>query len=520
MTTQRRPLMLVVNDDPGARYMISRILRTADWDCEEAKTAFEALSKVEELMPDVVILDVKLPDLLGYEVCKRIKDGEKTRGISVLQTSATFVTPEGKARGLDSGADAYLTQPFEAIELVAMVRSLLRLKRTEAEARRHAALLVEADKRKDEFLAMLGHELRNPLSAILTASALIDRGEMNASEARRFNQTIHRQAQNLARLVDDLLDVSRITQGKIHLALDVVDLRSVVDAVLKSHRSEADKRHHRLHVSLGERPMFVKADVTRLEQIIGNLFSNALKYTANGGHIHVTLGERASETGPNVVFRMRDTGIGIAKENLGSIWDLFVQVDSTLARTESGLGIGLTMVRRLVEMHGGKVEVHSEGTGKGTEFSFELPLLADAKTPAVQREAAATGGPFRILLVDDNVDSCELYQFAFQEHGHEVTCAHDGQEGIDRALAQPFDLAVVDIGLPTIDGYQVASTLRQQLGDACPYLIALTGYGRPEDKARALASGFDMHLVKPIDVATVETMFKRLGRDRANKRAS
>ena len=448
------PLLLVVNDVESARYLITRIVRSVGWRYIEADNGIDALRLAREQQPDLAILDVKLPDLLGYEVCRRLKDDPITSGIAVIQTSATFVTSEGKARGLESGADAYLTQPFESIELIAMVRSLLRLRKTENELRERASTLAEADRRKDEFLAMLAHEIRNPLSAILVATNLMERPDADLAMMKRVGTTIGRQARHLGRLVDDLLDVSRITRGKIQLTRKKLDLRGLVSNVVETQRTMLDKRQHQLTVTLPQEPVWVDADPTRVEQVLVNLVGNAAKYTASGGRIHVSLGMRdRGEDGIVAVFRIRDSGVGIAKENIASVWDLFFQADSSLARTQSGLGIGLTMVRRLVEMHGGSVGVTSDGVSMGSEFYFDLPLV---EPPSNQASIAAPSGapqPLRLLLIDDNVDSCELYSFAFEQAGHDVTTAHDGEEGLALLLKGDYDAAIVDIGLPGIDGY-------------------------------------------------------------------
>ena len=509
------PLILCVNDVESARYLITRIVRSVGWRVIEASNGIDALRMAREQMPDLAVLDVKLPDLLGYEVCRRLKDDEATSGIAVIQTSATFVTSEGKARGLDSGADAYLTQPFESIELIAMVRSLLRLRRTETELRERASTLAENDRRKDEFLAMLAHELRNPLSAILVASNLMERDDADLELMKRVGKTIGRQARHLGHLVDDLLDVSRITRGKIQLTRKRLDLRALVANVLDGQKNSLDKRQHHLTTHLPPDSVWVDADETRLEQVLGNLIGNAAKYTAAGGRIQVSLGVRGVAEAPDrAVVRIRDTGVGIAKEDIHSVWDLFYQVDSSLARQQSGLGIGLTMVRRLVEMHGGTVGVSSDGVDHGTDFWFELPLVDPPPELRLAPSTDLAPRPLRLLLVDDNLDSCELYAYAFEQMGHDVVSANDGEEGLRLLLTGDFDAAVVDIGLPGLDGYEVARRVRSELGKEGPFLIALTGYGRPEDKARALEAGFDRHCVKPIDVVEVSRLLPKHGKNR------
>jgi CheY-like chemotaxis protein len=383
-----------------------------------------------------------------------------------------------------------------------------------AEAR--ATALAAADRQKDEFLAMLAHELRNPLSAILVATNLLERPEVTRDQITRFAGTIARQARHLGRLVDDLLDVSRITRDRIQLTKKPFDLKQMVENVLEASAPMVERRHHRLGLDLPDGPVFVEADSTRVEQVISNLLANALKYTEGGGRIAVSLQIEGTNGSRRAVFRMRDSGVGIAKEHLDSVWDLFYQVDQSLARTQSGLGVGLTLVRRLIEMHGGKVGVTSEGPGEGAEFWFDLPTVEEPErmsvVPQFPRKASRA---LRILIVDDNADSCDLYRLAFEQDGHHVDAAFDGQEGIDKALSAPYDIAVVDIGLPLLNGYEVAARLHQKLGPSCPFLIALTGYGGPEDKARAMAAGFAVHCVKPLDVREVTRLFEGAAKARA-----
>ena len=508
---ERGPLIVVVNDTPSARYLLSRILRAAGWRVEEAETGLDGLRMVRDLSPDVVVLDVKLPDVLGYEICRRIKSDPATANTTVIQTSATFVTSEGKARGLDSGADAYLAQPFESVELIALVKSLLRLRRSETQALQRAEALGVADKRKDEFLAMLAHELRNPLSAVLVASSLLEEGG-TAEELSAIGRTIRRQTRHLARLVDDLLDVARVTSGKIQINTRAIDLGQLVDHVVTSQRATLAKQGLEIELSLPNEELFVEADATRIEQVVLNLLSNAAKYSEKGGRVEVALQVGAGDE-PLVRLSVRDHGVGLAAESVPALWDLFFQVDGSLARSKSGLGIGLTMVKRIVEMHGGEVGAASEGLGKGAEFWFELPRVA-ARTvdPESDTRGRSQKRKLDILLVDDNVDSCELCAIAFRRAGHTATTAHDGQDGLDAAHAGTFDIAVVDIGLPTVDGYEVARRLRSELGARCPYLIALTGYGRVEDRARALEAGFDEHLVKPVDIDRIIQLLSEVRR--------
>jgi signal transduction histidine kinase/CheY-like chemotaxis protein len=355
------------------------------------------------------------------------------------------------------------------------------------------------DDGKDEFLAMLAHELRNPLSAILTATTLLDAYALPPGAAR-LSVTIGRQTRHLARIVDDLLDVARVKRGKIQLRTEPVDLAALVERFLAG--AFELTQHHRITVSISDAPLWVAGDSIRLEQVLSNLVGNAVKYTRVGGAITISVGRGPGGEPGSVVLVVRDSGVGISREHLGSVFDVFFQVDSTLARSQSGLGLGLTIVKRLVEMHGGTIRADSAGLGAGTELRVELPRIEAAQPDVAAAPAAAPPGASRIsvLLVDDNVDSCELVGLYFERQGHQVTCANDGQEGLERALDDRFDVAVVDIGLPTIDGYEVARRIRAARKESAPVLLALTGYGRSEDRRRALDAGFDAHIVKPVDI--------------------
>lgn len=506
-------VILNVNDSASNRYYVSRVLRAAGWQVIEATTGAEGLERARSDRPDLVVLDIKLPDMSGLDVCRQLKHDPKTANILVIQTSATFVTSEGKARGLESGADQYLTQPFESIELVAMVRGLLRMHEKEAEAQAKADALTEADKRKDEFLAMLAHELRNPLSAIMTAHTLLEQQKLPSS-GTRLAATIGRQTRHLARLVDDLLDVSRITRGKIQLRNEPFDLGALVERFVAG-EGAATTKDHEITIEIDSDPMWIEGDVTRIEQVMANLLSNAVKYSSAESRIEVSLAPETRGEARIAVLRVRDNGVGIAPEDISSIFDLFFQVDPTLARSQAGLGIGLTMVKRLIEMHGGRVAVSSGGSGLGSEFRIELPLVAPRRAAPSVEESAAAVAPLRVLLVDDNEDSCELLALAFENDGHEVMTAHDGGAGLAIALQDRFDVAVVDIGLPIVDGYEVARRIRAGQNGHTPVLLALTGYGRNEDRTRALEAGFDAHLVKPVDLGELHRTVAKLVKKRS-----
>ncbi len=376
-------------------------------------------------------------------------------------------------------------------------------RRLEDDLRRHAEQLADADRRKDEFLAMLAHELRNPLAPLGTSLELL--GSAGAGR-ERFLDMAKRQVKHLVRLVDDLLDVSRITRGKITLRKEPVLLADVVARAVELARPLVDARGHALTVSLPPEPVRVEADAVRLTQVFANLLGNAAKYTPPRGSIWLT----AECVGDEVAVRVRDTGVGLPPELLPHIFDLFVQGDASLDRTRGGLGIGLTLVRALVELHGGRVEARSAGLEKGSEFVAWLPALP-GRLPelAAAPSAGAAGtasGRLNILLVEDHQDTAESLAAMLEGWGHGVQVAFDGLSALRAAAALAPDVVLSDLGLPGMDGYELARQLRQQPGFGRVLLVALSGYGREEDKRRALEAGFDHHLVKPPDMDVLQDL--------------
>ena len=499
-------LVLNVNDHPGVRYLITRMLDRAGFTVIEATDGEGALRLIQERQPRLVVLDIKLPDISGLEVCRRIKADAQLVGVKVLHTSAVFVAPEAKVQSLNSGADGYLSHPFEQEELVATARSLLRLVEAEKKLRDTAEELQAANRRIHEFLAMLGHELRNPLSAIATSLPLLEREGARPDAALHARQVIRRQTDNLRRMVDDLLDAARVTQGKIEPRREPVDLVALLTRVGDNfRRGIVSERRQELVVRMPDVPVRVTGDPLRLEQVFNNLVDNASKYTPNQGHIEVTL---ARTPGGMARVCVHDDGVGIAPHALPTIFKLFSQADVPLARSRGGLGIGLTLVRSLVEMHGGTVQASSPGEGEGCLFEVELPLSVD-EAPAVSVRAtpAADGAARRrIVVVEDNVDAQQMLKSLLELWGHEVRVASDGEAGLRAIREERPDIALVDIGLPLLDGYEVARQLRDPVLRAEMRLVALTGYGSPEQRSRALDAGFDLHLVKPVETDTLRSL--------------
>jgi signal transduction histidine kinase/CheY-like chemotaxis protein len=362
----------------------------------------------------------------------------------------------------------------------------------------------EAVRRRDEFLAMLAHELRNPLAPILNAACLMRLHGLPNAELERACAIIERQGQHLARLLDDLLDLSRVTHGKIELRKQVLDLRAVLAEAIQSSRSAIEGRRHHLTTTLPEDPLYVEVDPTRLTQVIVNLLTNAAKYTEPGGRIDVALRREDSQ----VVLSVKDTGKGIPPEQLAIIFDPFMQLDTSLERAQGGLGLGLTLVRRLVELHGGTITAHSAGLHHGSEFVVRLPFH---ERSAPERQDAApmprtTFIPLSILLIEDNQDGREMLRDLLRSWGHRVAEASDGLDGLNAMRRQLPDVALVDVGLPGLDGYKLARQVRALPDGAKVRLIAVTGYGQAEDRRRAQEAGFNDHLVKPVDLHRLEQL--------------
>lgn len=392
----------------------------------------------------------------------------------------------------------------QAAEEVATLTEELRASNDELETanevlRQRLADLETAQRagiRKDRFLAMLAHELRNPLAPILTSLEIVRRRAGQDPVVHRAVQIAERQARNEARLIDDLLDVSRIMLGKIELRSEPIDLRAIVERVVDSTRDAAQTRAHQVTVALPDRALSVHGDPVRLEQVVANLLQNAVKYTMPGGRIWI---EARADDG-HAVVSVRDTGVGIHPEMLGRVFDLFTQAETSLARSEGGLGIGLTLVKSLVELHGGSVTARSDGAGRGSEFEIRLPAL-ETEAPRAEpvKHAAATAAPraLRVLLIEDNRDAREALRTVLAIDGHHVREAGDASSGLRLAVEWAPDVAVVDIGLPGRDGYEVARDIRRKVGRSMR-LVALTGYGDEESRERAIRAGFDAHMVKPI----------------------
>jgi signal transduction histidine kinase len=511
--------VLLVDDNADMRGYIKRLL-SPYCTVQTVRNGLEALDAISLSLPDLVLTDVMMPKLDGYGLLRALRENPRTSSVPIILLSAR-AGEESQVEGLAHGADDYLVKPFSARELIARVRAHLQLhrfrqnlleEREELIAREQEAkrLAEQANRAKDEFLAMLGHELRNPLSPILTSLNLM---QMRDSDSfRRERDIIERQVRHLANLIDDLLDVSRITRRKIQLKLEPLELITVVVKAIEMASPIIEQQMHHLVATVPNTGLKLEGDSTRLSQVISNLLTNAAKYTDRGGKIWI----RASREDRQIVLRVRDDGIGISPEMLPQVFDLFSQGGRGLDRAQGGLGIGLAIVKSLVELHGGSVSAHSEGIGKGSEFVVMLPAAAEGEATAPRLSAPIVSEPQavantttsrrRILIVDDNEDGAEILAEALGELGFLTHTAFDGPSALELVGAFKPDFMLIDVGLPVMDGYELVRRLRADAGLASIRLIAVTGYGQESDRRRALEAGFDEHLVKPVDLDRLQSM--------------
>jgi PAS domain S-box-containing protein len=473
--------------DPNAAMGVWNVLRTGQSEllAEIPDSLLTASSKDEEML--LILRELGLKSYMGVPLTVR----GKTLGV------VTFIAAES---GHHYGpVDLRLAEDLGQRAAIAIENARL------------YSELKEVDRRKDEFLAMLGHELRNPLAPIRNALHLMKMPGANGAVIEEARQMTERQVQHLVRLVDDLLDVSRIMRGRIDLRKEAIDLADLVAGAVETVQPILEAQAQELIVSLPRESLRLEGDSTRLIQVLGNLLTNASKFSPRASRVWLT----AERHGNEAVLRVRDEGMGIAPDLLPQIFELFVQGDRSLARSQGGLGVGLTVVRQLIAMHGGTVEARSEGEGKGSEFSLRLPLQAEA--PRQKEPKPAEGSParalrLRVLVVDDNVDAAESVAMLLRLWHHEVRLAHTGPEALQLAAEYLPDVVLLDIGLPGMDGYEVARRLREQPSLEGTVLVAVTGYGQEDDRRRSEEAGFDQHLTKPVEPSKLQTLLSGMNR--------
>ncbi|MGH8613438.1 MAG: response regulator [Gammaproteobacteria bacterium] len=530
--------ILVVDDLPENQLVYRTVLEELGQNLILARSGAEALRQVLEHEFAVILLDVNMPNMSGLETAAFIRQRKKAAHTPIIFITA-YADEMQTAEGYALGAVDYMPSPVVPevlrtkvkvfVELDRMraalaqshqlleqrvaertaelVASNERLQATITERRRAEEALKEAGRQKDEFLAMLAHELRNPLAPIRNAVQVLQRLELAEPRLDWGRAVIDRQVGQLTRLVDDLLDVSRLARGQISLKKEPVELRMIVERALETSRPMIEADRHHLSVALPSEPVCLEGDLTRLAQALGNLLNNAAKYTQEGGRIELT----AEQAEDQVVLRVRDTGVGIPAETLPYVFDLFTQGDRALDRTQGGLGIGLALVKKLVELHGGQVEASSPGPGQGSEFTLRLPThRGPPALVAAPKEPAAPAARLRILVVDDNADSAESMAMLLDLQGHETRSALDGPAALEAAQVFRPELILLDIGLPGMDGYEVARRLRTQPHMDKTVLVAMTGYGHQRDHLQAKAAGFNHHLVKPVDPGALQRVLASL----------
>ncbi len=505
--------ILVVDDNADMRDYLRRLF-AGRWTVELAANGRDALERIDRQVPDLIVTDVMMPEVNGVQLLQEVRRRPGARMTPVIMLSARS-GEDARVGGLEAGADDYVIKPFSARELVARVRTQLDLSQLRRETAvqndrllrllediDHARQSAEAANRaKDEFMAMLSHELRNPLSPILTALQLMSlRGDRGAENERAI---IERQVRHVVRLVDDLLDVSRIARGKIELKRERVEASDIVAKAIETASTIFEQKQHLLTVEVAPEGLALDGDPMRLQQVLFNLLYNAAKYTEPRGTIAVT----AVRNGERIELRVRDSGIGIEPRMLPTIFSLFVQEREAVDRAQGGLGLGLAIVRNLVELHGGEVAATSAGRGRGSEFVVSLPAAAPqpADRAATAQPAAArpgAGSGVRVLVVDDNRDAAEMLATALTLAGFEALIATDGPAAIRLAETFTPHAGLLDLGMPFMDGFEVAERLRL-LPHPPELLIAVSGYG--SDSARQLSRerGFGFHLVKPVDLDEV-----------------
>jgi signal transduction histidine kinase len=564
--------ILLVDDQPARLLTYQSVLSELGQNLVCAHSGLEALDKLMREEFAVVLLDVSMPGMDGFEAARLIHEHPRFEKTPIIFVTGVHVTDLDRLKGYKVGAVDYVSIPVVPeilrskvavlVELYCKRRELRELNRNLAQANERLAeanttlqaektreleefnatlqranaelarancslqsevaeraraeqALKEADRHKDEFLAMLAHELRNPLAPILNAVQLMRMKPVTDPQLSWSRDVIERQLAHLTRLVDDLLDVARITRGKINLSREPIELGVLIARAVETVQPLIQERGHQLTAEISDGTLRIDADPLRLTQAFGNVLGNAAKYTERGGRISLS----ARRQGAEVEVRVRDNGIGIPAEVLPRVFDLFTQLDRRSDHPHSGLGIGLALVRRLLQMHGGSISAHSEGAGLGSEFVIRLPLLLEARQSLDGRPSAATEAAppvrRRILVADDNADALQTLATVLELGGHEVFSAANGSLALESAERHLPEVALLDIGMPLLDGYEVARRIRAQAWGKRITLVALTGWGQDSDRRRSQEAGFDSHLVKPLDLAKLTQLLARLPADAA-----
>jgi len=537
---QERVNILLVDDQPSRLLSYESVLEDLGQNLISARSGEQALQRLLEDDFAVILLDVSMPGMDGFETAAMIHDHPRFESIPIIFVTGVHDSEFDALKGYRLGAVDYVSIPIVPeilrskvsvlVELYMQRRELQRLNKSLAEANatlqaekareleranhelEHVnAALRDADRHKDEFIAILAHELRNPLAPIRAAVDVMSLMPLDHPQLRWAREVIDRQTTHLSRLVDDLLDVSRISRGTIKLNRESLTLRTILDRSVEAAQPIISAHHHELQIECLAEHATVEGDPTRLVQILSNLLNNAAKYMQASGTILL----RAHVDQTHAVFSVKDSGIGLTAEALPKLFNLFSRVHEDEGLLPSGLGIGLALVRQLVELHGGTVNATSPGPNRGSEFTVRLPLSSTAMPlAALDAHAAISGKPqsLRILVADDNADALESLALLLEVCGHEVRKASDGQETLQAVTAWRPDIALLDIGMPLLDGYEVARRIRSEPWGAQLFLVAVSGWGQSEDRQRATDAGFDLHFRKPIGLPALEGILEKAQR--------
>lgn len=508
---------LLVDDLEENLLSLEALLRRDGLTLLKARSGDQALEILLQQDVALALIDVQMPGLNGFDLAELMRGNERTRRIPIIFVTAGSTDARRRFQGYEAGAVDFIQKPIEPDILRSKAEVFFELyrQRQQIEAQRdqlqaQAKALQEADRRKDEFLATLAHELRNPLAPLRHGLDILRKNpdNQNAADVRDM---MDRQLHHLVRLIDDLMDVSRVSQGKIELRKETTRVADVIHSAVEASRPAIDAAGHRFSLDMPPEALWIDGDQTRLSQVVSNLINNASKYTPSGGKIRVSVTATAGEA----VIEVADDGIGIPPELQADVFRLFAQVGDHRERAQGGLGIGLALVKQLVELHGGSVEVASAGADQGSVFKVRLPLVAAPDREGADQDAlqpAPSPDPLRILIVDDNVLIADTLGWMLEEIGHEYRLAHDGPEAFRAAKDYRPDVILLDIGLPGMDGYDVCRAFRQDETFRTTTIIAQTGWGQDSDKQLAARAGFDHHLTKPVMIEDLEKLLSNIER--------
>lgn len=503
-----KPVHVLLVDDLDANLMALEALLKRDGLAPlRAKSGVEALELLLRHDVALALIDVQMPEMDGFELAEIMRGAERSRRVPIIFVTAGATDWQRRFRGYEAGAVDFLSKPIEPDILRSKTNVFFELERQRQqiaaqneELKSYADALEEADRRKDEFLAILAHELRNPLAPLANGLDALAAAP-DAQKAGQVRAMMERQINHLVRLIDDLMDVSRISRGKIELRRHKLDLQEVAQQAIELSQPMLDAGRHHFRFDRAAAPVIVDADPTRLAQVLSNLINNAAKYTPPGGEISLTLRcERDM-----AVAQVCDNGVGIAPDMLANVFGMFTQLDPTAENARSGLGIGLALAQRLVEMHGGEIIVSSDGMGRGATFTVRLPLGASASAaPGPDEPIGRPAIALRVMVVDDNSDVAETIGWLLEAIGHQYSLVHDGRVVVGEAGKFRPDVILLDLGLPVMDGYEVCRALRSDPRFHKTTIIALTGWGQDSDREKTAKAGFDFHLVKPVSLDQLE----------------